>query len=106
MTVIACLLVIASTVPIAMSLGVDLVPRDDQSEFQITFITPEGYTLDRTNRVMKKKSNSTSMKALPGVEHYYTVIGESSGKGTGDVTRGSIYLRMINWRIASSRNST
>ena len=92
-TVIACLLVIASTVPIAMSLGVNLVPRDDQSEFQITFITPEGYTLDRTNRVIEEIEQR--MKALPGVEHYYTVIGESSGKGTGDVTRGSIYLRMI-----------
>lgn len=92
-TVLACLLVIASTVPIAMSLGVNLVPRDDQSEFQVTFITPEGYTLDRTDKVVSEIEQR--MFALPGVEHYYTVIGENSGKGTGDVTRGSIYLRML-----------
>jgi HAE1 family hydrophobic/amphiphilic exporter-1 len=44
-TIIACVLVFFSTIPIASRLGVNLVPRDDQSEFQITYITPEGYTL-------------------------------------------------------------
>ncbi len=90
-----CILVILSTGPIAMKLGVNLVPRDDQSEFQVAFITPEGYTLDRTNQVITEIEQR--LIQLPGVTKSYVVIGENtgtSGKGQGDVTRGSIYLRL------------
>ena len=52
--VVVCLLVVASTVPLAMSLGANLVPRDDQSEFQVSIRTPEGYTLERTDGVVRE----------------------------------------------------
>lgn len=93
--VVVCILVIFSTVPIAMNLGANLVPRDDQSEFQVAFITPEGYTLERTNTVISEVESRLSQ--LPGVLHVFTVIGENSGsagKGQGDVTRGSLYFRL------------
>lgn len=93
-TVGICVLVIFSTVPIAANLGVNLVPRDDQSEFQVSFITPEGYTLEKTDEVIGEVERR--LVALPGVVHHFTTIGESTGagKGQGDVTRGSIYLRI------------
>lgn len=90
-----CVLVVLSTVPIAGRLGVNLVPRDDQSEFQVSFITPEGYTLERTDQVITEIERR--LTALPGVTHRFTVIGENNGnagKGQGDVTRGSIYFRI------------
>ncbi|MES2790170.1 MAG: efflux RND transporter permease subunit [Planctomycetota bacterium] len=93
--VIICVLVILSTGPIASRMGANLVPRDDQSEFQVTFITPEGYTLERTNQVIAELEQRLSK--LPAVTHYFTTIGENNGnagKGQGDVTRGSIYLRL------------
>ena len=94
MTVVACLLIIASTVPIAMNLGANLVPRDDQSEMQVGFITPEGYTLERTNQVVSEIEDRLSK--LPGVVHRFVSIGQSgTAKGQGDVTRGSIYLRLV-----------
>jgi HAE1 family hydrophobic/amphiphilic exporter-1 len=93
LTIILCGLVVASTVPIAMNLGANLVPRDDQSEFQVGFITPEGYTLDRTNQVVAEIEER--LAALPGVVYRFVSIGQSDGaKGQGDVTRGSIYLRL------------
>lgn len=93
LTMLVCLLIVGSTVPIAMNLGVNMIPRDDQSEFQVGFITPEGYTLDRTNQVVKEIEQRLTQ--LPGVIHRFTSIGQSGGaKGQGDVTRGSIYLRM------------
>src|SRR5262249_15967574 len=52
-----CILTVLATGPIAMKMGVNLVPRDDQSEFQITFITPEGFTLERTNKVITEIEN-------------------------------------------------
>ena len=93
-TVGVCVLVVLSTGPIAASLGVNFVPRDDQSEFQVSFITPEGYTLERTDQVVTEIERR--LAALPGVVHHFTTIGQNSdaGKGQGDVTRGSLYLRM------------
>ncbi|MGH8566912.1 MAG: efflux RND transporter permease subunit, partial [Gammaproteobacteria bacterium] len=90
-----CALVVLSTVPLAMNLGVNLVPRDDQSEFQVTFLTPAGYTLARTTQVITELEHR--LATLPGVVHRFTVIGANNGnvgKGQGDVTRGSIYLRL------------
>lgn len=93
-TVGICVLVFLSTIPIAGRLGVNLVPRDDQSEFQVTFITPEGYTLERSNQVISEIEQR--LAALPGMVHHFTTIGENTnaGKGQGDVTRGSIYFRI------------
>lgn len=92
-TIGICVLIVLSTAPIAMNLGANLVPRDDQSEFQVGFITPEGYTLERTNKVITEIEER--LAKLPGVIHRFTSIGESgSAKGQGDVTRGSIYIRM------------
>ncbi len=94
-TMFISLLAFLSTIPIVMNLGINLVPRDDQSEFQVTYITPEGYTLDRTNQVLSEIEQRLS--SLPGVRHRFTIIGQNtggSGKGQGDVTRGSIYFRI------------
>jgi HAE1 family hydrophobic/amphiphilic exporter-1 len=91
-----CVLVVLSTGPIAQKMGVNLVPRDDQSEFEVNYITPEGYTLERTDRTIAEIE--ARLSALPGVVvKRFTVIGEtngSAGKGQGDVTRGSIYVRL------------
>ncbi|MGD9724123.1 MAG: efflux RND transporter permease subunit [Pirellulales bacterium] len=93
--VAACIAVILSTGPIGRRLGIDLVPRDDQSEFQASIIAPEGYTLERVDGVFSEIE--ARFKALPGTQHLFTVIGENSnsaGKGQGDVTRGSIHVQM------------
>ena len=77
-----------------MNLGVNMIPRDDQSELQIGFITPEGYTLERTDEIVREIESR--LAELPGVVHRYTSIGQSGrAKGQGDVTRGSIYLRLV-----------
>lgn len=93
-SLVICFLVVLSTGPIASRMGINLVPRDDQSEFQVSFVTPEGYTLDRTNAVISEIEGR--LRKLPGVALRYTSIGQSgTAKGQGDVTRGSIYLRLI-----------
>jgi len=95
LTMFVCVLVMFSTIPIAMTMGVNMVPRDDQSEFQVSVLTPEGYTLQRTTQVVKEIENR--IKTLPGVTHLFTVVGESNGggKGQGDVTRASIHAAII-----------
>jgi HAE1 family hydrophobic/amphiphilic exporter-1 len=90
--VVVCLLVVASTVPLAMSLGANLVPRDDQSEFRVSIHTPEGYTLERTDGVVREIEER--LAHLPGIVQRFTTIGQRTGRGQGDVTRASVYLRM------------
>ncbi len=77
--------------------GLALIPRDDQSEFEVTITTPEGYSLERTSQVFNELEQR--LKTLPGARHLFTTIGQSNGgrvvKGEGDVTRGTIYVRMV-----------
>lgn len=94
LTILLSVLVVISTVPIAMNLGVNMIPRDDQSELQVSFITPEGYTLERTDAVVREIEDR--LAKLPGVVHRFVSIGQGgAAKGQGDVTRGSIYLRLV-----------
>lgn len=94
LTVLLSLLVVLTTIPIMMNLGVNMIPRDDQSELQISFIAPEGYTLERTDQVIGQIEQRLAQ--LPGVVHRFVSIGQSgTAKGQGDVTRGSIYLRIV-----------
>jgi HAE1 family hydrophobic/amphiphilic exporter-1 len=88
--------VIGSTVPIGRMMGLSLIPRDDQSEYEITLTAPEGYSLDRSTKLLNELENR--VWALKGTEHVFTTIGQTEGgrtvKGEGDVTRATIYVRM------------
>jgi HAE1 family hydrophobic/amphiphilic exporter-1 len=96
LVVLLTVLVIASTVPIGQVMGVSLIPRDDQSEYEVTVTTPEGYSLERTSGLFRELEGR--LRALPGTVHIFTTIGETAGgrvvKGEGDVTRGTIYVRI------------
>jgi HAE1 family hydrophobic/amphiphilic exporter-1 len=89
-------LVIFSTIPIARVMGLALIPRDDQSEYELSITTPEGYSLERSSKLFAELEKR--LWHLPGTTHVFTSIGEvASGisiKGEGDVTRGTIYVRM------------
>jgi hydrophobic/amphiphilic exporter-1 (mainly G- bacteria), HAE1 family len=88
--------VIYSTIPIGKAMGVSLIPRDDQSEYEISLTTPEGYSLERTSQVAAELESR--IWKLKGTEHVFTTIGQTQGgrvvKGEGDVTRGTIYVRI------------
>ena len=88
--------VILSTGAIAKVMGIELIPRDDQSEYEVSIITPEGYTLDRTDKLLSELE--VRLKGLRGTDHLFTTVGEVNGgraiKGQGDVTRGTIYVQM------------
>ena len=88
--------VIFSTIPIGARLEKTLIPRDDQSEYEVVVLTPEGYTLERTDAALKEIE--ARLRNQRGTVHIFTTVGALSGgravKGEGDVTRGTIYVRM------------
>ena len=88
--------VIVGTGPIFSKLEKGLIPRDDQSEYEVVVTTPEGYTLERTDQVLKELESR--IWKLKGTQHIFTTTGQVTGgrtvKGEGNVTRGSIYVRI------------
>lgn len=76
--------------------GLDFLPKDDQSEFEIAITTPAGWTLARADQTFRQIEQELS--GWPEVTHVLTTIGDTTGKiskGQGDVTQGSIYVRLI-----------
>ena len=85
------------SIPITFGLvGKDFVPRDDQSEFEVSITLPEGYSLARADSILGEIDQR--LRTLRGVTHTFTIIGDTTGrvtKGQGDVTVGTIYCRLI-----------
>jgi HAE1 family hydrophobic/amphiphilic exporter-1 len=94
--ILAVIATLAAT-PIVFSwIGKDFVPKDDQSEFEVVLVLPEGYTLDRGERLLQEIEQR--LKQLRGVTHVFTIIGDTTGrvaKGQGDVTEARVYCRML-----------
>jgi hydrophobic/amphiphilic exporter-1 (mainly G- bacteria), HAE1 family len=93
--VLMSLLVMATTVPLFAKVGKDFIPHDDQSEFEVTVKTPEGYSLQRTDETLR--GLEARLRELPHVTHLLTTIGDVTGRlraGEGPVTTGSIYVRL------------
>ena len=97
LVVIITILVVLSTVPIASVMGLALIPRDDQSEFEVSVTTPEGFSLERTNTLFRELE--AKLKELPGAVNLFTTVGQTNTgravKGQGDVTRGTVYVRLL-----------
>jgi HAE1 family hydrophobic/amphiphilic exporter-1 len=88
--------ILASTPILFMWVGKDFIPRDDQSEFEVMLSMPEGYTLERSDEITREIEQRLSQ--LPGIQAMYSVVGDTSGrigKGEGDVTRATVYCRML-----------
>ncbi len=93
--VVAAILTVYAAIPLFRAVGKDFLPRDDQSEFEVTVQTPEGYTLQRSAAVFEELA--ARIRGLRGVEHTLVTIGDTTGlvaAGEGDVTEGAIYVRM------------
>ena len=79
--------------------GSDFVPKDDQSEFEVSIILPEGTSLGRASEVCREVEGR--LAKVRGVTNVFTTIGPTDGrapKGQGDVTRVTIYCRMTDLR--------
>ena len=87
--VLACVLVIASIVPLFMFVGKNFLPVDDQSQFEIQVRAPEGSTLVATSTLAERIA--VDLRNLPGVTDTLTTIG---GGQQEQVNVASIYVKM------------
>ena len=92
---VAAVGIVLTTGPLLGAVGKTFIPQDDQSEFEITIRTPAGYSLAETERVLSDIEGR--IRTLGGVVDVLTTAGDQSGRvkaGQGDVTTGSIYVRL------------
>ncbi|MBP3958918.1 efflux RND transporter permease subunit [Gemmata sp. G18] len=93
--VLATIVTFLSTPVLFMIVGTDFVPKDDQSEFEVSIILKEGTTLKSAESQVAEIESR--LKTVRGVTNVFTVIGPTDGrapKGQGDVTQVNIYCRM------------
>ncbi|MBW7932782.1 MAG: efflux RND transporter permease subunit [Gemmatimonadaceae bacterium] len=70
-------------------IGGEFSPQSDESEFTVTFETPEGSSLAQTRA--KAEQIIATLRAMEGVEYTYTTVGAGA---TGTVRAGEIYVRL------------
>src|SRR6266704_3637042 len=93
--VLVALGTVLSTVPLIRVVGKTFLPQDDQSEFEIDIQTPGGFTLAESSRLFGEIEHH--VRNLRGVTDVLTTIGDQTGRvkpGEGDVTTGSLYVRL------------
>lgn len=88
--VVVSILVMISTGPMMSRMGVDFLPVEDQSEFEVTVRMPVGSSLEGTTQVMAQIEQD--IKSLPGVRDMLTTIGADQRR---QVDRGSIIVELV-----------
>jgi HAE1 family hydrophobic/amphiphilic exporter-1 len=73
-------LLFAASVWGARFLGAELIPQFSQGEFSFNVKTPEGSTLESTDRKLREMEEVVA--GLPGVQRYFTTVGSASRMGS------------------------
>ncbi len=94
--VVMSVTLVAITPALLARVGKEFVPRDDQSEFEVVATLPEGWSLERVERIMVDLESR--LRTLRGVEFTFLQVGDTGGregKAQGNVSTASIYMRLL-----------
>ena len=85
--VVACAIVIASIVPMYRLAGINLLPDEDESTFQVSLRAPQGTSLAATQSILDHLARDIR-EQIPGVEATLAIagFGGSSQTNTGQIT--------------------
>jgi hydrophobic/amphiphilic exporter-1 (mainly G- bacteria), HAE1 family len=85
-----CIVAILSIVPLFKLAGINFLPEEDESQFEITVRAPEGTSLAATQSVLERIARDVR-EQLPGVESTLSV----AGFGTQQIVNtGTIFVRL------------
>lgn len=94
--VLVCIAVFISTVPLFMFVGKNFLPVDDQSQFEISFRAPEGYSLGATSLAMERIA--AEIRGMAGVTDTLATAG---GGQDQVVNSGTIYVKLSDMKERS-----
>ena len=86
-----CVVAVLSIVPLFGIAGVNFLPEEDESQFEITLRAPEGTSLAATHSVMERIARDVR-EQLTGIETTLTVAGFGAQQV---VNNGTIFVRLV-----------
>ncbi|MBM3727230.1 MAG: efflux RND transporter permease subunit [Acidobacteria bacterium] len=89
-TVLVCVLVTLSSVPLFMAVGKDFLPKDDQSEFEVLVKFPPGSSLAGSDQAIRDVE--AELKQMAGIRDMLTTLGADAQRR---VDRGSVLLELV-----------
>lgn len=90
--VVTCAVVLLSNVLMVKLVGMDFIPVDDESAFQVTVEAPEGTSLAAMTTVTERIAKD--VRALPGVTDTLTNVGGGGTGATSAVNSATIYVKL------------
>lgn len=68
------------------------IPKQDNDFLQVSIQLPEGYSLNRTNAVMKRMQEL--LKDVPGIDSFMCVVGLNGATRTKSSNTGALFVKM------------
>jgi HAE1 family hydrophobic/amphiphilic exporter-1 len=87
--VLACVLALASIVPLAMAVGKDFLPKNDESQFEVVFRAPEGTTVEQTELIGSRIARQ--IKTVPGVAYTIVLVGDDERR---TANQGRVFVKL------------
>ena len=91
--VTASLVALVAIVPLFMAVGKDFLPKNDESQFEVSVRTPEGTTLEQTELIATRIGRE--IKTLPGVAYTVVLVGNDE-RQTANLA--SIFVKLADIR--------
>ncbi|HEX8175662.1 MAG TPA: efflux RND transporter permease subunit [Pyrinomonadaceae bacterium] len=89
--ILVCAVVIASIVPLYRLAGINLLPEEDESSYQVTLRAPQGTSLAATQSILDRIARDIREK-IPGVEATLAIAGFGGQQATNT---GMINVRLV-----------
>ncbi|HEV7642544.1 MAG TPA: efflux RND transporter permease subunit [Pyrinomonadaceae bacterium] len=87
---VICVIVVASIYPLYNYVGINFLPEEDESLYQVSFRAPQGTSLAATQSVLDRIGRDIR-EQIPGVENTLSV----AGAGGGSPNAGQVSVRLL-----------
>ena len=86
----AALAALVAIVPLFMMVGKDFLPKNDESQFDVSIRAPEGTTLEQTELIATRIGRE--VKRLPGVRYTVVLVGDDARR---TANQGKVFVKLV-----------
>ena len=91
--VLACGLTVVSVVPLFIFGGKDFLPKNDESQFEVTIRAPEGTTVEQTELTASRIARE--VRGLPEVAYTIVLVGNDQRE---TANQGTVFVKLVDVR--------
>jgi HAE1 family hydrophobic/amphiphilic exporter-1 len=88
--VLASGLAVASTVPLFVLAGKDFLPKNDESQFEVTLRAPEGTAVEQTELIATRVARE--VRQIPGVAYTIVLVGNDERR---TANAGAVFVKLV-----------